>query len=124
MADASARVPDRSAARPALRGCRGLVARMVRTAAHGEDRRRSAGDHREDFDSRLTVHRSITELAHLAGLFNHVLDRLSSALTTQRRFMADASHELRTPVSIARTAAQVTLASRGATRPSIARPLV
>ena len=75
-------------------------------------------------DSRLTVHRSITELAHLAGSFNHVLDRLSSALTTQRRFMADASHELRTPVSIARTAAQVTLASRGATRPSIARPLV
>ena len=60
-------------------------------------------------DSRLTVHRSITELAHLAGSFNHVLDRLSSALTTQRRFMADASHELRTPVSIARTAAQVTL---------------
>ena len=60
-------------------------------------------------ESRLTVHRSITELAHLAGSFNHVLDRLSSALTTQRRFMADASHELRTPVSIARTAAQVTL---------------
>jgi signal transduction histidine kinase len=30
----------------------------------------------------------------------------------QRRFMADASHELRTPVSIARTAADVTLASR------------
>ena len=60
-------------------------------------------------DSRLTVHRSITEVAHLAGSFNHVLDRLSSALTTQRRFMADASHELRTPVSIARTAAQVTL---------------
>ena len=61
-------------------------------------------------DSRLTVHRSITELGHLAGSFNHVLDRLSSALATQRRFMADASHELRTPVSIARTAAQVTLA--------------
>jgi heavy metal sensor kinase len=60
-------------------------------------------------DSRLTVPDSITELAQLAGSFNHVLDRLSSALTTQRRFMADASHELRTPVSIARTAAQVTL---------------
>jgi signal transduction histidine kinase len=60
-------------------------------------------------ESRLTVRPSITELAQLAGSFNHVLDRLSSALTTQRRFMADASHELRTPVSIARTAAQVTL---------------
>ena len=31
-----------------------------------------------------------------------VLDRLGSALSTQRRFMADASHELRTPVSIMR----------------------
>ena len=60
-------------------------------------------------ESRLTVYRSIPELANLAGSFNHVLDRLSSALTTQRRFMADASHELRTPVSVARTAAQVTL---------------
>jgi heavy metal sensor kinase len=60
-------------------------------------------------DSRLTVRPSITEIAQLAGSFNHVLDRLSSALSTQRRFMADASHELRTPVSIARTAAQVTL---------------
>ena len=35
--------------------------------------------------------------------------RLGSALSTQRRFMADASHELRTPISIMRTAADVTL---------------
>ena len=60
-------------------------------------------------DSRLTVQPSIPEIAQLAGSFNNVLDRLGSALATQRRFMADASHELRTPVSIARTAAQVTL---------------
>src|SRR5262249_57173106 len=49
------------------------------------------------------------ELADVAASFNRVLDRLNTALATQRRFMADASHELRTPVSIMRTAADVTL---------------
>src|SRR5947207_12397325 len=60
-------------------------------------------------DRRLTVPRTAAELEQLAVSFNHVLDRLGSALSTQRRFMADASHELRTPVSIMRTAADVTL---------------
>ena len=81
-------------------------------------------------DRRLTVPPSTTELTQLAGSFNRVLDRLGSALSTQRRFMADASHELRTPVSIMRTAADVTLSqpsrdegevSRGARRRSRSR---
>jgi heavy metal sensor kinase len=60
-------------------------------------------------DTRLTIPPAGEELARLADSFNRVLDRLGSALSTQRRFMADASHELRTPVSIIRTAADVTL---------------
>ncbi|HEX9366997.1 MAG TPA: HAMP domain-containing protein, partial [Vicinamibacterales bacterium] len=60
-------------------------------------------------DRRLTVPAAAEELEQLAGSFNRVLDRLGSALSTQRRFMADASHELRTPISIMRTAADVTL---------------
>jgi two-component system OmpR family sensor kinase len=59
-------------------------------------------------DTRLTVP-AAAELEQLAVSFNIVLDRLGSALSTQRRFMADASHELRTPISIMRTAADVTL---------------
>jgi heavy metal sensor kinase len=60
-------------------------------------------------DARLDVPAAGAELDAVAESFNRVLDRLGTALETQRRFMADASHELRTPVSIMRTAADVTL---------------
>jgi heavy metal sensor kinase len=60
-------------------------------------------------DSRLSIPDAGAELGQLAESFNSVLGRLGTALATQRRFMADASHELRTPVSIVRTAADVTL---------------
>jgi signal transduction histidine kinase len=59
--------------------------------------------------ARLPVPPPQDELRRLAVAFNALLDRLSNSVNAQRRFMADASHELRTPVSVARTAAQVTL---------------
>ena len=60
-------------------------------------------------ESRLVVSGADGELNAVAAAFNRVLDRLGSALSGQRRFMADASHELRTPVSIIATASEVTL---------------
>jgi signal transduction histidine kinase len=66
-----------------------------------------------DPSARLHTPNRADELGRLAAAFNGLLDRLAAALHAQRQFMADASHELRTPVSVIRTTAQVTLA-RGA----------
>jgi two-component system OmpR family sensor kinase len=44
--------------------------------------------------------RGRNEISELALTFNRMLDRLAAALTAQRRFLADAGHELRTPITI------------------------
>lgn len=50
-------------------------------------------------DRRLTVPSTRDEVAGLAGSLNRMLDRLEEALDRERRFVDDASHELRTPVA-------------------------
>jgi signal transduction histidine kinase len=42
------------------------------------------------------------EIATLATTFNEMLDRLEEAFATQRRFVDDAGHELRTPITVIR----------------------
>jgi two-component system OmpR family sensor kinase len=60
-------------------------------------------------DWRLDAPIVTDELGQLARAFNRLLSRLGAASQLQRQFMADASHELRTPVSVIQTAAEVTL---------------
>jgi heavy metal sensor kinase len=61
---------------------------------------------------RLAVENERDELGHLARSFNDLLDRLSLSFERQQRFMADASHELRTPVAIMRGEAEVALSQK------------
>ena len=63
----------------------------------------------ENLSERLPVANPRDELGHLAETFNELLGRLEASLVRQRHFMADASHELRTPVTTTRTAAAVAL---------------
>jgi heavy metal sensor kinase len=64
----------------------------------------------ENLFERLQVQNPRDELGQLAGSFNELFDRLNHSFERQRRFVADASHELRTPVAILCGEAEVTLA--------------
>lgn len=52
-----------------------------------------------DLSQRVPVPRSNDEMHEMAVTLNRMLDRLQESFETQRRFTADASHELRTPVT-------------------------
>jgi two-component system, OmpR family, sensor kinase len=54
-----------------------------------------------DLTRRIPV-RGRDEIAELARTFNAMLDRLEAAFASQRAFVSDASHELRTPITIVR----------------------
>jgi two-component system, OmpR family, sensor kinase len=58
---------------------------------------------------RFAVRNPNDELGRLAQTFNDLLDRLDQSFERQRRFISDASHELRTPVSILCGEAEVAL---------------
>lgn len=63
-----------------------------------------------DLHRRVAVLGTHDEVASLAATLNDMLDRLEGSTIRQRQFVADASHELRTPVANIRAAVEVATA--------------
>jgi heavy metal sensor kinase len=62
-----------------------------------------------DLGLRLDVPATGDELQRLTETLNAMLDRLETAFRETTRFTADASHELRSPISVIRTSAEIAL---------------
>jgi len=63
----------------------------------------------EDLSERLPI-RGRDEFARLASTFNGMLERLEAAFDRQKRFVSDASHELKTPLTVIKANTSLALA--------------
>lgn len=72
-------------------------------------RRRAAAISADTADERLPMPGTGDEVERLAETLNSMLDRLEEALERERSFVADAGHELRTPLALLRTELELAL---------------
>lgn len=77
-----------------------LVRRLLRTVGAVTDAAVAASE--GSLDKRLDEQDDHDEVGRLAATFNHMLDRISAAMESQRRLLSDVSHQLRTPLTVAR----------------------
>jgi signal transduction histidine kinase len=66
----------------------------------------------ENLDERLSVPETGDQLQRLSNTLNDMLSRLAMSVRQMKQFTADASHELRAPVSLIRTTAEVAVQKR------------
>ena len=85
-----------------------LVLKPIRLISETADRIRS-----DNLRDRIPVPKVTDELSDLAKLLNQMFDRLEVSFGQIRRFTADASHELKTPLSLVRLHAEKMLTDGG-----------
>ncbi|MEU7404136.1 ATP-binding protein [Streptomyces sp. NPDC044948] len=87
-----------------------LVTRRALRPVEGIRREMAAITASEDLARRVPVPATHDEVARLASTTNQTLAALESSVERQRRFVADASHELRSPIASLRTQLEVAAA--------------
>ena len=80
------------------------VHRMVRRAEDWQE---------HDLTQRFGLGEPVDELTELGQTLDHMLDRITTALQTERRLTDEVAHELRTPLTVIRTEAQLALRPGG-----------
>ncbi|MFG2024199.1 ATP-binding protein [Streptomyces sp. NPDC048825] len=87
-----------------------LVTRRALRPVEGIRGEMDAITHSEDLSRRVPVPDTHDEVARLARTTNETLAALETSVERQRRFVADASHELRSPIASLRTQLEVGVA--------------
>ncbi|HQV29820.1 MAG TPA: HAMP domain-containing sensor histidine kinase [Thermoflexales bacterium] len=91
----------------------GLLALLIAAVGGGAVARRAIRPITRITDTALSISRTNNldqrvlaqtndEVGRLSTAFNEMLDRLSQSITAQQRFVADVSHEMRTPLTVIR----------------------
>jgi len=92
----------------------GRALRPVRTMSS-----RARGISERNLHERLALDGPDDELKELGDTFDGLLGRLEAAFESQRRFVANASHELRTPITLERALVEVALSDPSASVESL-----